>query len=228
LEVQVIGRKRFFSRAATIAVVVTAVLFVEQGAALAGPGDHQAPPGSTTVIRDGAGTVSVPLDKGYTKAQWIAKYGTAPDGGMSTMAAGHKVSQGWASGPAGSQSFRAYGYTDWSAGCGFWTCTATFQNNYAEISWLGLNPYYANTINASMKWWVGGINVTPWLPPGAGFSTAGSSVTWQPGAINNTWQVTLNYPAGVRIDADVIYNTYFTDQGDILLGTTWYHVQGNS
>lgn len=220
---------KIVKRAAGLTALVAAVLLAGQGVSQAAPGVDAKPgnpaPGMRIVMQDGPGTVSVPANTGDTKEQWLAKYGTEDD--VSTMAAGHLVSTAYASGPAGSQSFKANGYTDVSTGCGTWDCTATYRNNYAEISWLGSSPYNANTVNGSIKWWVGGVDVSPSLPSGVGFSKNGSAITWQPGAVNNTWRVTLNYSAGVEIDASYINTAYFTDQGDILLGSSWYHVQGN-
>jgi hypothetical protein len=189
-----------------------------------------ADPGLEIVYQEGTGTVSVPLTTSDTKEQWLAKYGPPKFFGPSSTSDVSRAAQilsgeGYASGPAGSQSFRAYGATFYSLSCG-WRCKATFSNNYADISWLGNYPSYnAQMIVGSMKWWLSGFNITVSVPPGVGFERVGSGVLWEPPGVNDTWREVLEYEAGVNITADYVNTAYFSAQGDILLGNQWYHVE---
>jgi hypothetical protein len=221
---------RLITRAAASAVFA-AVCVVASQAASSETLDTPKPadPGLEIVYQEGAGTVSVPLTTSDTKEQWLAKYGPPKFSGPSSTSVVSHASQvltgeGYASGPAGNQSFRAYGATFYSLSC-FWRCDATFSNNYADISWLGNYPSYnAQTIVGSMKWWLSGLNITFSVPPGVGFQQSGSGVLWQPPGVNDTWREILEYEAGVKITADYVHMVYFDAQGDILLGNHWYHV----
>ena len=86
--------------------------------------------------------------------------------------------------------------------------------NSSYSDWLGSKPFNATTVDASMSWWVSGVNVSPSLPAGAGFSAAGSGITWNPSSVNNTYYEQLSYQAAVNINATHIFNEYFTDQAD--------------
>lgn len=137
-------------------------------------------------------------------------------------------SHGWKSGPAGAHSFEVAGSSQVSTSCGIITCTALYKNSHSDTYWWGANPVNAKQINASLKWWITGVNINFSLPPGAGFSRVTGGVLWKPGAVSNTWHVHLSYSSGVGIKATVIFSVFYSDQADILLGSSWYHVQGNS
>ena len=78
-----------------------------------------------------------------------------------------------------------------------------------------------------MKWWISGLNVTVNLPISVGFSLISNGLRYEPGTLRNTRHVGLNYQSGIGIKAFVIFSENFTAQGDILVGNSWYHVQGN-
>lgn len=137
------------------------------------------------------------------------------------------TSTGWANGPAGRHSFEVTGGTSVTGSCGIITCTDTFKNSHADAYWWGVTPRNAKKINASMKWWITGVNITFSLPPGAAFHPISGGVMYKPGAISNNWHQGLRYAAGVALKANIIFSDHYTDQADILVGTTWYHVQGN-
>jgi hypothetical protein len=179
------------------------------------------------VKTDGAGIVSVPAPSKLSKEEWLAKYGSAGGAVPMPMASGNLYSEGYAYGPAGSRSFHTYGRTHYDTSCGLVSCGATFINSSSESSWLGFSPFYADLIDASMKWWVSGINISFSLPPGVGFSRVGSGILWKPGAIEDHWIARLNYGAGIRLNGTVITGVHFTDQADIRINNAWYHVQGN-
>jgi hypothetical protein len=188
-----------------------------------------APPGMKIVAVYGAGIVSVPSNatKAMPKRQWLHKYGAGKSPAIVRAAATKVTSSGYASGPAGPQSFYTYGTSEVSQTQGLISWSEHFASNSSYSDWLGAKPFNATTVDASMSWWVSGVNVSPSLPAGVGFSAAGSGITWNPPSVNNTYYENLSYQAAVNINATHIFNGYFTDQADILLGNSWYHVQGN-
>ncbi len=209
-------------RIAVGTILVSAIGVAAAVPANAAPGPTPNP-GMRIVRTDGAGTVQVPASSKVSKTDWLATYGNT----VQPMSSGTLNSSGYAPGPAGSQSFHTYGSSHWSSGCGFWSCTTTFSSNSSTADWLGSSPYNAQSINASMKWWLSGIDISVSIPAGAGFTANGSALTWMPGAVNDTWIVSLNYSAGINLNAQYINSSHFTDQADIEVGNNWYHVQGN-
>lgn len=106
--------------------------------------------------------------------------------------------------------------------------TVTFTNSNMTDTWYGLNPYNANSISPSMKWWLTGINVTLSVPAGASFSgSGGSAVVWAPGQSSNRWQVSGSYSQGIDISANYVWSANFQTAGDFDIGGHWYHVYGN-
>ncbi len=135
-------------------------------------------------------------------------------------------SNGYDWGPIGSQSFFVDGQSCISTSCGLFDCTSHFANNHSYYYYLNFTP--ATLINPSMKWWVGGINVSVSLPGSFGFSSAnGSDISWAPGSVPNDWFAGLHYDAPINISATYIYNSYFTAQADYLVSNQWYHSQGD-
>lgn len=79
-----------------------------------------------------------------------------------------------------------------------------------------------------MRWVVSGLDVSVSVPFGVGFSRSGSSVTWAPPAVGNTWQLSLSRSASVHFATPfTFYSDSFYTNADVLLGTTWYAVVGN-
>ncbi|MDX6245267.1 MAG: hypothetical protein QOE76_2990 [Frankiales bacterium] len=108
-----------------------------------------------------------------------------------------------------------------------WLVYDDFTNTTAAFHWYGASPYNAAKIVPSVKWWISGADVSVSLPAGAGFSGSGSAVIWAPGFVTNTWETALNYAQRVHLSAAVQYSAHFQSFADFLLGSTWYHVQGN-
>jgi len=208
-------------RLAVLSVAILGLVALTAAPAGAAP-TPQAPPGEQIVLVDGAGTVSVPIS-GLTKQEWLDKYGAST---VAPSSSGTLTSSGYASGPYGPQSFYTTGHTHWSYSCTL-GCSAAFSSSTSLSEWLGDPPFNANDINASMKWWLSGIDISVQIPPGVGFTKSGSGLIWQPGDVQNTWRVSLNYSAAIHMTAFVISSVHFTDQADIRLGSSWYHVQGN-
>jgi hypothetical protein len=226
------ARRGFKCLAAAASLGALAMAVVPQNAMAATA--VAAPPGMKIVAVDGAGTVAVPSNatRNMPKLQWLHKYGALKSPSMKSpsfvrSAATTVTSSGWASGPAGPQSFLTSRKSNLSTSEGLITWTEHFATNSSYSDWLGSKPFNATTVDASMSWWVSGVNVSPSLPAGAGFSSAGSGITWNPNPVNNTYYENLNYQAAVNINATHIFTGYFTDQADFLLGNSWYHVQGN-
>jgi hypothetical protein len=105
---------------------------------------------------------------------------------------------------------------------------ADFKNSSATADWWGSNPVNARYIQASMTWKVSGLDVSVTVPTGAAFSRSGNSVTWEPPAIANTWEETLSRSTSVHFATPfTFYSEGFEADANVLLGTTWYYVQGD-
>ena len=117
---------------------------------------------------------------------------------------------------------RTYGHTEYSQTNGL------ALHNYFKTNESN-NWYTVGTkipIKASMKWWLNGVDITFSLPPGASFSSAGSGITWAPGQ-KTLAAVALNYPSAIELDAQILYSANYTNQADMFVGGTWWHVQGS-
>lgn len=227
-EAAVKTRTRLLACVAAVVAVLAAPGFV-----LAGPASAKTasgPPGWQVIRTDGTGTVSVPAYGGLSHAQWMAEYGNPPMAGNGstrisqtktdvTAASGSRIYSG---GNTDGGKARVYGGSNYSQSNG--TYVHSYFSSSSMEAWY--TPGTKVPINASMHWWVSGVLITFSLPPGAGFSSAGSGIIWKPGQVT-TNAVYLNYPSTIQINSSILYDAYFTDQADMYIGNTWWHVQGN-
>jgi hypothetical protein len=117
------------------------------------------------------------------------------------------------------------GHTDADVTSG-WEEYADFKNSRATAYWWGTQPENATRINASMRWWVDGIDISVNVPPGVGFSRSGSEIDWKPGPTTKPSSVeTLVHDPAVHFYTPfTFYSEHYRNDGDFLFGTTWYNV----
>lgn len=214
-------RRLLSSVAAIIAALVVPGLVLVGSASAA---TASARPGWRVVQTDGAGTVSVPAYGGLSHAQWMARYGKPLMAGNGRTVGPAVSGSGriYSGGNTDGGKARVYGGTDYSQSNGFYV--HSYFTSSSMQAWY--TPGTAVPINASMHWWVSGVLVSFSLPPGAGFSSAGSGIVWKPGQ-RTAPSVSLNYPSTIQINSSILYSANFTDQADMFIGSTWWHVQGN-
>jgi hypothetical protein len=216
-----------------VATAVAVAALAAPGFMLAGPASAataSAPPGWRVVQTDGAGTVSVPAYGDLSYAQWMAKYGNPLAAGNSPTSSSLISPDGAA---ASSLRIHSGGNTDHGR------ARVYGGTNYSQSNGMYIHSYFKKSsmeawytrgkrvkINASMHWWVSGVLITFSLPPGAGFYSDGPGILYKPGQVTAK-AVYLNYPSTIQINSSVIYSADFTDEADMYIGNTWWHVQGN-
>jgi len=225
--------RRGLTHGAIVLMTVATLLVAIQEPSYADPATT---PGMKIVSSDEGGIVQVANTDGVSKQAWLAKFesglraGPKRDVSTSTMLSetygGYLTSNGSVVGPNGGQ-LSCWGNTDWSYDSGFWDVSIYFRNSYAAIVWYGANPYNANQIYFSLKWWVTGWLLSPSLPPGVGFSITSDSIIWER-QISDNYTMSMTRADAVTINSSGgVTGEYFTDQGDMLFGTSWYWVQGD-
>jgi hypothetical protein len=201
-------RTRLLSCVAAAVAALVAPGFVLVGPASAATASG--PPGWQVVQTDGAGTVSVPA------------YGDLAPSLISQDAATTAGSRIRSGGNADHGRARVYGGTNYSQSNG------VYVHSYFKKS--SMEAWYTRgkrvKINASMHWWVSGLLIRFTLPPGAGFYSDGPGILYKPGQVTAK-AVYLNYPSTIQINSSVLYSANFTDEADMYIGNTWWHVQGN-
>jgi len=220
--------------------IVPLVLVVSATGATAAPPAPNIPSDEQVVWTDGVNAVTIPNLSGLTPAQWYAAHRQASIGAKSknktssgivspnagTGSGGCFTSDGYTYGPIGSQSFYLEGETCNNLVTNWFGFTVHFHNSYSNSYYLNFTN--ATLVNASLKWWVSGVNVSVSLPPGGTFSsTNGSDVEWTPGAVPSTWYVGLSRDANVDISATLVTRRNFLVYTDFLVSNHWYHAEGN-
>jgi len=105
---------------------------------------------------------------------------------------------------------------------------ADFINSSSNAFWEGSSPVNAQQMSPSMEWVVSGLDVSVSVPVGVGFTRSGSSVTWAPGSISNTWQAYMTRTASVHFATPfTFYSDNFHSDCSVLIGNHWYVVVGN-
>ncbi len=146
--------------------------------------------------------------------------GVQPD--VVTQGGGGRVYSG---GNVDNGHVRTYGGTDGALAASGVGETMTFTKSSSDNWWTGSGT--PKEIDGSEKWWLSGVDVTISIPPAVGFSGAGSAITWNPSEVANTTAEQLNWPGAIKESALLVYDGYYTNQADMLIGSTWWHVQGS-
>ena len=88
------------------------------------------------------------------------------------------------------QGFRS----NYSHGCGFWTCTINVSSGSSYTHWLGSSPYSASRMSLTDRVWVGGTNISVSIgaSPSAGVSVSNHTVTMS-SAISRNWRIAHSF-----------------------------------
>lgn len=235
-------------------ITAVALVLASAAAASAAPatgGANSTPPGYRSVTTTNGDQILVPSgnQKDQTDKQaWLAAHpiGEAVSGpssvdvsslesqaagsittyAVSTSGSGTLSSTGKAA--AGGNYIQSTGQTTASVVGGL-TEHIHFDNSRVTATWLGSTPFNAAQIKPSMAWWLSGVAVSVSIPPSASFSSmgSGSGVLYSPGPVFNTWNASATYSNTIDQTAFLVYGANFQTYGDVLLGSDWYHVQGN-
>lgn len=103
------------------------------------------------------------------------------------------------------------------------TVDVSFTDSYGDHAWLGSSPVNASEIAPTFQWWLGGIDVSVSVPAGITFSSTGSGVEWNPGAVDNTWQTSMTYNPAVTESTVFLTNTYIDSAASYLISGGWYY-----
>ena len=92
----------------------------------------------------------------------------------------------------------------------------------SRAAWTGTVPYNASNVKLTDQWHVDGLGITLGIPPSAGFSGSGTTISWTTSA-NKTWFVNHSF---VDIWFKVIIPTGFWEQatGYFTFGSSSYNI----
>ncbi len=212
-----------------LSLLVISGVILGQGLLAPSASAHTSSTSIQTVTDAGGSVTSVSGGTAASKQAWLAAHPVSTRAG--TITPNYTISNKELYSSGRTNMYGSYssvsGKTDADVTSG-WEEYADFKNSSATVDWWGGSPVNARELQASMKWEVHGLDVSVSIPAGVGFSRSGTSITWEPPAVGNTWHETLSRSASVHFWTPfTFYSEYFWSDANVLLGTTWYYVKGN-